>query len=83
MIIDEEVHPDIKNGFDKAYGNHLNRSYYDPNTKSLFVAGTDPTDISDLLTDATIPLGMIGLTERYRQADQLIKIYNNFVSVPN
>ena len=65
----------IEQGFNKAYGNHNNQYYYDSSNGSLFIAGTDPFDVRDLVTDVKIPLGLLHTTDRYKKAEQLLKLY--------
>ena len=57
---------------DKAY-NDPNSVVYEPKTDTLYIAGTHST--SDLLTDLTLPIGMLNKTDRYQSAKQLYELY--------
>lgn len=70
----------VDEGLKRAY-NNINNHFYDYENKVLYLAGTKWKDlqgnitIEDALTDATIALNAVEFTPRYRQAEQLYKLY--------
>jgi len=62
-----------KHGLDKAYQD-VNHIYYDRKYNTLFISGTNSTN--DLITDLSIPLNQLENTQRYRQALQLVNLYD-------
>lgn len=62
-------------GLKKAY-NDDDDHFYDSKSESLYIAGTKWDDTQDALTDMTIPLNMLELTDRYKKSEQYVKLYN-------
>lgn len=60
-------------GLDKAYGRGYHNLYRHNNT--LFVSGTHVTNPKDYYYDVTIPIGQLKNTKRYRQVENLIRLY--------
>jgi len=61
---------------DKSYEG-LKNIYVHNNT--LFISGTH--SIKDVLTDLTIPFGMLGYTERFKQAELVLKKNENIDTI--
>lgn len=57
--------PGTRHGLDRAYGNSEHTYVQDG---VLYVAGTNPTRMRDLLDDALLPLGGVKRTARYDDA---------------
>jgi pimeloyl-ACP methyl ester carboxylesterase len=58
----------------------IRKAYDDPNNivfngNHVYVSGTHLNNPQDLLTDLTIPLGMIKYTDRYKQLEQLMDLH--------
>jgi hypothetical protein len=68
----------VDEGLKRAYKN-INNHFYDDENKVLYIAGTHSAE--DVLTDATIPLNMLEFTPRYKQTEQLYKLYQPDVIV--
>lgn len=56
----------------------LNKAYSDVNNifvngDTMYISGTHSA--SDAFTDLTIPFHLLGLTHRYKQAEQVLKLY--------
>jgi len=61
-------------GLSHAY-NDPNHIHWDESTKTLFVAGTDPTNVHDLYADLQIPFGNLKNTDKYKQVQEIVDLY--------
>lgn len=59
----------------RAYDD-VNHHYYDDKTETLYISGTNPFDYKDIQADINIPFGTLSTTDRYKQMEQLIQLYN-------
>ena len=68
---------------DEKLSNHNQQVYYNPTNKKLLFSGTGTHNLSDIGTDLYLGIGKLKDTNRYKEADRILKQAKNKYGVNN